>query len=552
MATIAQLEEALRKAHEAGKFEDARAFASEIKRLRTQKLEEPEFEAGALDYARAAGQGVAFGFGDELAAIARSLGDETYEEAVAAERAALEKFRDKDAISAYGLEIAGSIPSSVLLAAPLGRVGLLAKGALAASKVAPLLRGTQAASKVAPILAKTQMPLKTAAIAGTEGAIYGAGAAEEGERLTGAQVGGGVGAVLGGTAASVLPRISQQAQKLIEEGVPLTAGQAMGGGVRVVEEALQAVPYVKDAVRKAKERVTEGFTSAAMNRALSPIRKEVTKDLSGTEAFDEALDIISKRYEEVIPNLNISSVEDMKFAVQASIREAVENQPTLVGRDLEDFNAIIGNVFSKLPQSGGIDGKILKEIESRLGSSARAKFRAGRADIGMALNDIKSAFRQELARQDTTGSKALAEVNEAYRNIIPIERSVGKAIADSGAFTPKQLLQSMRQASPRQAARGQMTDQDFAQMAQDIIGRKSGEGSLVAPLTGLTIAQQALLGNLAPAFALATGASLIAPAYSRLGVPITRGLLTKTGRAIEDLTPSTSGLLGGAVTSREQ
>jgi hypothetical protein len=173
------------------------------------------------------------------------------------------------------------------------------------------------------------------------------------------------------------------------------------------------------------------------------------------------------------------------------------------------------------------------------------KFKSGRPDTAIALNEVKSAFRKELARQDDTGSAALAKVNEAYRNIIPIEKAVNKAVAESGSFTPKQLLQSMKQASPRTAARGKMTDQDFAQAAQDIVGKKSGEGALVAPLTGLAIVQQALAGNLAPAAALVGGSLLAAPAYSRAGVPITRGLLNLTGRTAESLAPVAGGLLGG-------
>ena len=501
-------------------------FYPDMERSEFDSLAMPA-ESSALDYVRAAGQGVTFGFGDELAAIARSVGDETYEEALAAERASLEKFREESPYTAYGLEIAGSIPSSLL------GVGLLGRAA-------------QVGSKVAPVLSKVPTAVGTALATGAEGALYGAGAAEEGQRLTGAGVGGAVGGVLGGAAGAVLPKISEAAKGLIREGVPLTAGQAMGGGVRVIEEGLGAVPVVKGFVADAKARVTEGFTSAAMNRALSPLDKKLSKDLSGTQAFDDALEIISKEYERVIPSLNVGSSIDMKNAVQRGIREAVEAQPTLVGRDLEEFNQIINNIFSKLPKSGKVEGKILKEIESRLGSSAKMKFKSGRPDTAIALNEVKSAFRDELARQDTTGSAALAKVNEAYRNILPIEKSVNKAIAESGAFTPKQLLQSMKQDSPRMAARGRMTDQDFSQAAQDIIGRKSGEGSLVAPLTGLAIGQQALVGNIAPAAALVGGSLLAAPAYSRAGVPVTRGLLNLAGRTTETLAPVSGGLIGGA------
>jgi len=526
MATISELESALIEADKLGDIDAVRILSAEIKSMRKSTESKPEFKAGATDYARAAGQGITFGFGDELAALFRSAGTETYEEALAAERAALDKFRKEDPVSAYGLEFAGSIPSSLL------GVGMLGRGAQAAGKIIP------SALRSAP-----------AAAAGTgaiEGALYGAGAAEEGGRLSGAGVGGALGGVLGGAVGVAFPKVSKQAQKLISEGVPVTAGQAMGGVPKLTESALGVIPVVKEFVEQARGRAVTGFTAATMNRALKPLGISLPKeaDLGGVQAFDKAMDIISKEYEKVIPSLNIGSAEEMAKAVQIGISEAAESQPTLYGKDLKEFSDLVGNIFSKMPKSGKVDGKVLKEIESRLGAAARTKTKAGRPDTAFALNDVKAAFRKELARQDDTGSKALSRVNEAYKNILPIERSVNKAIAEGGDFTPKQLMQSMRQQSPRQTARGQMTDQDFALAAQQVIGKRSGEGAIAAPLTGLAVGQQALSGNLAPFYQTMGTAALAAPMYSRVGVPITRGLLSSAGGAARSTVPMTAGLLG--------
>jgi len=320
----------------------------------------------------------------------------------------------------------------------------------------------------------------------------------------------------------------------------------MGGVPKLTESALGVIPVVKEFVEQARGRAVTGFTAATMNRALKPLGISLPKeaDLGGVQAFDKAMDIISKEYEKVIPSLNIGSAEEMAKAVQIGISEAAESQPTLYGKDLKEFSDLVGNIFSKMPKSGKVDGKVLKEIESRLGAAARTKTKAGRPDTAFALNDVKAAFRKELARQDDTGSKALSRVNEAYKNILPIERSVNKAIAEGGDFTPKQLMQSMRQQSPRQTARGQMTDQDFALAAQQVIGKRSGEGAIAAPLTGLAVGQQALSGNLAPFYQTMGTAALAAPMYSRVGVPITRGLLSSAGGAARSTVPMTAGLLG--------
>ena len=491
---------------------------------RKKRVQDDDSSSTLSDVARAAGQGLTFGFGDEIVAFAKSLGDKTYEEALSEERQALERFREESPQYAYPIEIAASIPTSLL------GVGLLGRGAQAAGRFIP------SALKSAPVGA--------AATGAAEGALYGAGAAEEGERLAGAGGGGALGGVLGGAVGAAFPKVSEQAKKLIEEGVPVTAGQAMGGVPRLAETAMSAIPVVREFVEQAKDRAT-------MNRALKPLGEKLPEKLEGTQAFDEAMNLISKEYEKVIPSLNVKYPEEMAEAVQRGISEAAESQPTLYGKDLKEFSDLVGNIFSKMPKTGKVDGKVLKEIESRLGAAARTKLKSGRPDTAFALNDVKAAFRKELARQDETGSEALSRVNEAYKNILPIERSVNKALAEGGNFTPKQLMQSMRQQSPRQTARGKMTDQDFAAAAQEVLGRGSREGALVAPLTGLGVTQQALSGNMRPLYQLLGTGALAAPMYSRAGVPVVRGLLSGSGAAARSVVPATSGLAAGGLLGQE-
>ncbi len=538
---------------------------------RKKKTQEDDSSSTVSDIARAAGQGLTFGFGDELVALAKSLGGKTYEEALAEERQALERFREESPQYAYPIEIAASIPTSLL------GVGLLGRGTQAAGRLIPAAMKTtpkaasaaaQTAGKIIPSGARPAvsrvaqtagkvMPsattAKAAGAAAAEGALYGAGAAEEGQRLAGAGVGGGLGGVLGGAVGAALPRVSKQAKKLIEEGVPVTAGQAMGGIPRGVETAMGAIPVVREFVEQARARAISGFTGATMNRALQPIGRSIPdiKEMGGTQAYDKALDIISEEYERVIPSLSVGSAEEMAQAVQKGIAQAVDVQPTLYGKDLKEFSDLVGNIFSKMPKSGKVDGRVLKEIESRLGSAARTKIKTGRPDVAFALNDVKAAFRQELSRQDNSGSKALANVNEAYKRILPIEKSVNKAIAEGGDYTPKQLMQSMRQQDPRKAARGKLPDQEFAQAAQEVLGRRRGEGALVAPLTGLTVGQQALSGNLGPLYQLLGTAGVAAPMYSRAGVPITRGLLSGAGGAARSVVPAASGLISGGLLGQE-
>ena len=95
----------------------------------------PTSYAGNL--ARAIGQGVTFGFGDELEAGVRSLiGDRSYDEEVGDIRKSISEFRDTNPIAAYGSEIVGSIPTGV------GLAGLALRGGLkGAAKIGAFLMG---------------------------------------------------------------------------------------------------------------------------------------------------------------------------------------------------------------------------------------------------------------------------------------------------------------------------------------------------------------------------------------------------------------------------
>ena len=143
--------------------------------------------------ARQFAQGLTLGFGDEIAGIIGAIGPGTYKEAQQRSLAGVEEFRRKNPWEAMALEGAGSmvLPGAGSIGAARSGVGIL--------------RGLGAASKTKRALAHGGLGL-------VEGAVYGAGEAGPGERLSGAakmgSVTGGLGGLLG---ASPLGRMGQQA-----------------------------------------------------------------------------------------------------------------------------------------------------------------------------------------------------------------------------------------------------------------------------------------------------------------------------------------------------
>ena len=154
---------------------------------------------GPVDLARnVIGQGLLLGWGDEAEAWVRSkLGEGTYEEAVAEIRAGNEAYSEDSPYASLAGEIVGGlIPTAAALVATPFTGG--ASTAAASGNLA----------RLASIGARRLGPLGTAGIVGaTEGAIAGAGMAEEGGRLKGA----GTGAVIGGALGTGIQKGSELA-----------------------------------------------------------------------------------------------------------------------------------------------------------------------------------------------------------------------------------------------------------------------------------------------------------------------------------------------------
>jgi len=175
----------------------------------------------------AIGQGLLFGFGDELEAGIRAAFDKsrTYDDFVNDIRTNLDQFRNDSPGLAYGSEIIGSIPAALTGAGALAKVGVKGVG-------------------------------KVAAI---EGAAYGAGTGEgTKERLVQAPIGAAISGPTAMIGSKVLPKLTDKAKKLQDKGVRLTLGQQIGGEggtlfgnlLENVETMSTSIPAVGQAVAK--------------------------------------------------------------------------------------------------------------------------------------------------------------------------------------------------------------------------------------------------------------------------------------------------------------
>tara|TARA_A100001015_G_scaffold291287_1_gene365260 strand:- start:950 stop:2551 length:1602 start_codon:yes stop_codon:yes gene_type:complete len=485
---------------------------------------------------RAAGQGLSFGFGDEIEALYKSKKNKTsYEDELANVRGKIKQFKEDSPVAAYGTEIAASIPSMVAGGAGLARLGI--KGA---GKIGAIESGT-----------------------------YGAGIGENAEeRATGAVVGGALGGTTTKLAQKVFPKTTELAKKFLRNDIRLTGPQSVkGSGVLGelaygIESSSTSIPGVGKSIVEAKTRALSDFNKFAMLEALEPIltkgqRKIIKKQLAQVTDGNEAYSIVDKflqdSYGEVVQKIKltgnqITELDDNIINILLK-SDLTEPQRLVVLRSLNNLyfkkqkiNPATGEKF--------LSGKDLKNLESELYSLQTKYFKKGEVEdmfFGRTFQDIRDAFKGIASK--TSEGKQLQKVNSAFARVVPIREAVTMANKTQGIFSSAQFLNALKKTDTTRnkvmTARGQNDMLKVAQEGDEIFGQfvpDSGTASRL--IAGASAVNPALIARLvAPSF--------LASALYGGGRAASRGILNLPSNLARAL-PATSGLLSQPVANQGQ
>ncbi len=421
---------------------------------------------------------------------------------------------------AYGSEIAGAIPSAIGAGAKLAQLGV--KG------------------------------LKNAI---TQGAIYGAGAGEGNpvERVPDAILGGAV----SGAVSKALPPITEGAKKLIKAGTPVTVGQAVGGGIRKVEQALKSIPFLGDPIVEAEIRATQGFNKSAFAKVLEPLKKygvNPSKELKGKETgnqlYSTAESIISKNYDKLVPKLKFPNLSDLQPIYDDIILKQAEFMPKNVNNAfLRDMDEI---VYKNFGADGVLTGQSFKNIQSGLRRKIR-NFANDPSEItrgyGRAYSEVLDGLTDTLKKNNPDLAVQLNDLDFSFKMLNLTGKAVERSLNKEGTFTPSALMGAVRQSDQSlrkgDARRGEALFQDLANegMALNMTLPDSGTAtrSLLTTGVGLNTAG-AGLGADPVVTGLLTGGLI--GGYSRAGVPIVRG-------AYEMGVPAIRNVLSGATANTD-
>lgn len=347
----------------------------------------------------------------------------------------LDNLTDNPALARAGMSaLAEQNPISAI-------AGMVGGGALASAGVERAVSGL---GRLAPLAADA-----------IYGGAYGAGSADEGNRLSGALGGASMG-VAGGTigrrAAGMFGRglrgvQNEDAQLLRDRGIPLTIGQIRGGAAKAREDRLAGFGGIGDRINTQRLQGIEGFNRAAFDEGFSPVSAPPFAQ-TGEQAVSAGRGLVSGpggAYDQALNG--VSLVPDAQFATDVGGALASGKTLPRVGPEFEAFvNRSIAPHFNA--PNGQISGRQMQDVIQQIRG---ADF--GTDSMGSMASDaargIEGAVSDLAGRQAPDVMPALGNANTAYRNLNILSDAVRRGINNDGMFTPAQLGMAARENTTR-------------------------------------------------------------------------------------------------------
>lgn len=433
----------------------------------------------------------------------------------------------------------GNLAASLL---PAGAAGVALRGAAAVPALSGALRAGQAAAEAHPLLAAMAPGAASGALMGAlEPTIEGESRARN--MATNAAIGGAVGAAPRVLARVVKPETSAGAKQLIDEGVRLTPGQALGGAWKASEEKLASLPILGDIIKGAQRRGIEDFNRAAANRVLKPIGLTAPKDFkAGHEAIAMLERKVGDAYDDVLAKIGRV---DLDNAFQSEVNKIAGMTDELGDAAKNQFQSILKNrVIDRMTPAGTMSADTMKIVESDLNRLARQY--KGSPDpnqrgLGAAIQEVQASLRRATRR--SAGPDLVDQLdaaNSAWAQFVRVQDAAGRIGAKEGVFTPAQLTSAVRgqDKTLRKGAfaRGDALMQDLAESGKTALTQEVPDSGTAGRLLAAAAAGGGPLGLIDPT--IATMTALGALPYTSIGGRLTLAALARRpeeARAIAEL-----------------
>ena len=393
----------------------------------------------------------------------------------------------------------------------------------------------------APVGGAASMPASFAGRVGI-GALQGAGfaalqpvtegdfAEEKASQIgTGAVVGGVMAPVVGAAARLISPKasVNPDVKALQQAGVRPTIGQALGGHAARLEEKMQSLPIMGDAITAAHGRGVEQLNRAVLNRAIAPIGGKVTE--TGQEGLRQVRTQLSAAYDNLLPKMSVNTLDDSFVSNVANLRSMVSSLPAREAKQFDDL--LMREIEGRIAPNGVLSANNLKQAQAAIREKSITFSKSNdayQAELGRAFRQLGDELKTLVERSNPQYAKELNAINKGWS--VYERAKLASQYANAEKFTPAQLQRAVK--------------------SQDITKGKRAFTEGQAPLQDLSDAAVRVMKNRTPDSGTATrlmyGGGALASGMINPGIPLTLGAGTLA------YTPALQRLLVGSVANRPQ
>lgn len=385
----------------------------------------------------------------------------------------------------------------------------------------------------------------------------------------GALGGGLVGGLVGGVSRAMAPRLTAAQQDLVNRGINLTPGQLGGPGANTVEQQATSLPFIGNAIAKARNRAIGQFNTAVGNDALAPIGQSVPTNVApGSATVQHVNDAIGNEFNRIEGQAKFNYDGQFHTDVNGIRQNMLDNGAT--PQAVQQFDNIFqGQIRNRMdPNTGEMTGQVwgkardaLNRIERDNTIGAPNADQRAIADAVGSLNDVMSA---NVARNSPTAIQPdLDAASQAYARYKTMERAAGYTGArNSGnVFTPAQYSAAVgaRSTAAQKATNSGMGAQ-LGQNAQSVLGTTVPDSGTAGRgwLTSLLLAPHMLAHPAVAAGALASPLIYSRPGMRAIGAAMTqrpdlvRDLGQKLGLGVLPAASATGAVTGGILGSPDE
>lgn len=356
------------------------------------------------------------------------------------------------------------------------------------------------------------------------GGAYGAGSADNGNRVQNALLGAATsaaGSALGTVGTNALARVAtptgRGANALYDAGVTPTIGQrgaamaeqggfkgALGNMVSSAEQKLQSIPVIGSAIRGARQEARDQFQIGAFNEALKEVGEQLPKGMKpGTGPNAYAQKTFDRVYAEARSGMKMIADEELANDLGSLSGDLASLGPQAMGK----FKAVIDNFVNNRSVNGEISGETYKRTISDLDKKI-SMFRKGQTseDQGLAdaIENVKFALENAARRHSDPDAVALLDAADAgYAKLVRIEGAAARAGGEAGTFTPNQFNAEVQKQSgtirSKSFLRGEALMQDYAQQGKALSDTVPNSGTVDRALAAGAVVGGSLLSAKAAA-----------------------------------------------------